>query len=281
MKSLNPKDLKVRVLQQYLQGAIGPRPIAFASTVDAQGTTNLAPFSFFNVFSSNPPILVFSPAYSGRDGSAKHTLLNVKDVPEVVINVVNYDMVEQMSLASSPYPKGTNEFIKSGFTPLDSIRVKPKRVKESPVQLECRVNEIKELGKEGGAGNLIICEVIQIHINEGVLDAQGFIDQSKIDLVSRMGGNWYARANGEAMFEVEKPIVTCGIGVDQLPISVRQSKLLNGNDLGRLGNVEKLPSQEVVNASKALEKEAAVNQARILLKQDKKMEALALLIKNI
>ena len=271
----------MRVLQQYLQGAIGPRPIAFASTLDAQGVPNLAPFSFFNVFSSNPPILVFSPAYSGRDGSAKHTLLNVKEVPEVVINVVNYDMVEQMSLASSPYPKGTNEFIKSGFTALDSTLVKPKRVKESPVQLECKVNEIKELGKEGGAGNLIICEVVQIHINEGVLDAQGFIDQTKIDLVSRMGGNWYARAHGEAMFEVEKPIVTCGIGVDQLPISVRESKLLSGNDLGRLGNVENLPSIEVVNAAQVLEKEAAVKQAKTLLEQDKKMQALALLIKNV
>ena len=241
MKSLNPKDLKVRVLQQYLQGAIGPRPIAFASTLDAQGVPNLAPFSFFNVFSSNPPILVFSPAYSGRDGSAKHTLLNVKEVPEVVINVVNYDMVEQMSLASSPYPKGTNEFIKSGFTALDSTLVKPKRVKESPVQLECKVNEIKELGKEGGAGNLIICEVVQIHINEGVLDAQGFIDPTKIDLVSSMGGN----------------------------------------DLGRLGNVEKLPCIEVVNAAQVLEKEAAGKQAKTLLEQDKKMEALALLIKNV
>ena len=281
VKSLNPKELETRVLQQYLQGAIGPRPIAFASTIDAAGNPNLAPFSFFNVFSSNPPILVFSPAYSGRDGTAKHTLLNAKEVPEVVINVVNYEMVEQMSLASSPYPKGTNEFVKAGFTPIGSKTIKPKRVKESPVQLECRVNEIKELGKEGGAGNLIICEVQYIHINEEVLGEDGFIDQTKIDLVSRMGGNWYSRAHGESIFEVEKPIVTCGIGIDQLPEQITKSKMLKGNDLGKLGNVESLPSEEQASMSKSLEPEVAVATAQELLSQDKKVEALALLMKNL
>jgi flavin reductase (DIM6/NTAB) family NADH-FMN oxidoreductase RutF len=281
MKTINPQDIEVRFLQQYLQGAIGPRPIAFAATVNKEGQNNLAPFSFFNVFSSNPPILVFSPAYSGRDGTAKHTLLNVKEVPEVVINIVNYNMVEQMSLASSPYPQGTDEFIKSGFTALDSETIRPKRVAQSPVQFECKVNEIKELGKKGGAGNLIICEVLRIHIQEDMLDADGFIDQQKIDLVSRMGGNWYARAHGEALFEVEKPIVTCGIGVDALPAQVRTSALLTGNDLGKLANVEHLPSPELVKNALTLNELDAVAHARELLEQNKKLEALAILIRNL
>jgi flavin reductase (DIM6/NTAB) family NADH-FMN oxidoreductase RutF len=281
MKTINPQDIEVRFLQQYLQGAIGPRPIAFAATVNMEGQNNLAPFSFFNVFSSNPPILVFSPAYSGRDGTAKHTLLNVKEVPEVVINIVNYNMVEQMSLASSPYPQGTDEFIKSGFTALDSETIRPKRVAQSPVQFECKVNEIKELGKKGGAGNLIICEVLRIHIQEDMLDADGFIDQQKIDLVSRMGGNWYARAHGEALFEVEKPIVTCGIGVDALPAQVRTSALLTGNDLGKLANVEHLPSPELVKNALTLNELDAVAHARELLEQNKKLEALAILIRNL
>ena len=281
MKTINPQDIEVRFLQQYLQGAIGPRPIAFAATVNKEGQNNLAPFSFFNVFSSNPPILVFSPAYSGRDGTAKHTLLNVKEVPEVVINIVNYNMVEQMSLASSPYPQGTDEFIKSGFTALDSETIRPKRVAQSPVQFECKVNEIKELGKKGGAGNLIICEVLRIHIQEDMLDADGFIDQQKIDLVSRMGGNWYARAHGEALFEVEKPIVTCGIGVDALPAQVRTSALLTGNDLGKLANVEHLPSPELVKNALTLNELDAVAHARELLEQNNKLEALAILIRNL
>jgi flavin reductase (DIM6/NTAB) family NADH-FMN oxidoreductase RutF len=281
MKTINPNDIDVRTLQQYLQGAIGPRPIAFAATVNKEGQNNLAPFSFFNVFSSNPPILVFSPAYSGRDGAAKHTLLNVKEVPEVVINVVNYNMVEQMSLASSPYPQETDEFVKSGFTPLDSQTIKPKRVAESPVQFECKVNEIKELGKKGGAGNLIICEVLRIHIQEDMLDADGFIDQQKIDLVSRMGGNWYARAHGQALFEVEKPIITCGIGVDALPAQVRTSTLLTGNDLGKLANVEHLPSPELVKNALIFNELDAVTNARKLLEQNKKLEALAILIRNL
>ena len=281
MKTINPQDIEVRFLQQYLQGAIGPRPIAFAATVNKEGQNNLAPFSFFNVFSSNPPILVFSPAYSGRDGTAKHTMLNVKEVPEVVINIVNYNMVEQMSLASSPYPQGTDEFIKSGFTALDSETIRPKRVAQSPVQFECKVNEIKELGKKGGAGNLIICEVLRIHIQEDMLDADGFIDQQKIDLVSRMGGNWYARAHGEALFEVEKPIVTCGIGVDALPAQVRTSALLTGNDLGKLANVEHLPSPELVKNALTLNELDAVAHARELLEQNKKLEALAILIRNL
>ncbi|MGZ3901539.1 MAG: flavin reductase family protein, partial [Bacteroidia bacterium] len=195
MLTLDPKDLTVPALQKYLQNAIAPRPVCFASTVSKNGEPNLAPFSFFNLFSSNPPIAIFSPAYSGRTGAPKDTLLNVREVPECVINVVNYDMVHQASLASSPFEKGVNEFEKAGFTPVPSDLVKPARVKESPVQLECKVIEIKELGKQGGAGNLVICEIIRIHVSESVLNDAKQIDTHKIDLVARMGDNWYCRAN--------------------------------------------------------------------------------------
>ena len=253
MLTLDPKELPVPKLHQYLLGAIGPRPIAFASTVDAEGRANLAPFSFFNVFSANPPILIFSPARSGRSNTTKDTYNNVKIVPEVVINVVNYDIVHQMSLASSPYSPGVSEFEKAGFTPLASDLIKPFRVAESPVQFECKVNEVVELGKEGGAGNLIICEVVKIHINEEVLDANGMIDQHKIDLVSRMGGNWYCRADQQSMFEIQKPITTCGIGFDALPADIKNSKILTGNDLGHLAGIEVLPDETEVNEYKLLE----------------------------
>ena len=253
MVSIDPKDLPVQKLHQYLLGAIGPRPIAFASTVDAEGKPNLAPFSFFNVFSANPPILIFSPARSGRTNTTKDTYNNVKVVPEVVINVVNYDIVHQMSLASSPYAPGVNEFEKAGFTVLKSDNVKPFRVAESPVQFECKVNEVIELGTEGGAGNLIICEVLKIHIHDEVLDSNGMIDQQKIDLVARMGGDWYSRANAESMFEITKPISTCGIGFDALPIDIKSSKILSGNNLGHLAGIEKIPDETNVNEYKLLE----------------------------
>ena len=253
MVSIDPKDLPVQKLHQYLLGAIGPRPIAFASTVDAEGKPNLAPFSFFNVFSANPPILIFSPARSGRTNTTKDTYNNVKVVPEVVINVVNYDIVHQMSLASSPYAPGVNEFEKAGFTALKSDNVKPFRVAESPVQFECKVNEVIELGTEGGAGNLIICEVLKIHIHDEVLDANGMIDQQKIDLVARMGGDWYSRANAESMFEITKPISTCGIGFDALPVDIKSSKILSGNNLGHLAGIEKIPDETNVNEYKLLE----------------------------
>ena len=253
MVSIDPKDLPVQKLHQYLLGAIGPRPIAFASTVDAEGKPNLAPFSFFNVFSANPPILIFSPARSGRTNTTKDTYNNVKVVPEVVINVVNYDIVHQMSLASSPYAPGVNEFEKAGFTALKSDDVKPFRVAESPVQFECKVNEVIELGTEGGAGNLIICEVVKIHIHDEVLDSNGMIDQQKIDLVARMGGDWYSRANAESMFEITKPISTCGIGFDALPVDIKSSKVLSGNNLGHLAGIEKIPDETNVNEYKLLE----------------------------
>lgn len=253
MLSLLPKELPIPKLHQYLLGAIGPRPIAFASTVDANGNPNLAPFSFFNVFSANPPILIFSPARSGRNNTTKDTYNNVKIHPEVVINVVNYDIVHQMSLASSPYAPGVSEFEKAGFTALKSDLVQPMRVAESPVQFECKVIEVKELGTEGGAGNLIICEVVKFHINEAILDENGMIDQHKIDLVSRMGGNWYCRADKQSMFEIQKPITTCGIGFDALPKDILQSTILTGNDLGHLAGIENLPDETAVNEYKLLE----------------------------
>ena len=245
MVTINPKDIGTVKLQGYLQSAIAPRPIAFASTVDKNGKPNLSPFSFFNVFSANPPILVFSPARRIRDNSIKHTLENCEETKQVVINVVNYDIVQQMSLSSTEYADGVNEFVKAGLTALASEVVKPYRVAESPVQMECIVNDIIPLGTEGGAGNLIICEVVRIHINEAVLDANGIIDPAKIDLVSRLGGNWYSRAN-QGLFEVEKPLATLGIGVDAIPDFIIESGVFNGNDLGKLGNVEALPSEEEI-----------------------------------
>ncbi|EIA09359.1 flavin reductase family protein [Flavobacterium frigoris] len=246
MISIDPKSIETAKLQGYLQGSVGPRPIAFASTVDEDGNPNLSPFSFFNVFSANPPILVFSPARRVRDNSIKHTLINCEATKEVVINVVNFDLVQQTSLASTEYADGVNEFEKSGLTAVASDLVKPFRVKESPVQFECKVNQIIPLGKQGGAGNLILCEVVKIHIDESVLDENGAIDQHKIDLVSRLGGNWYSRSN-QGLFEVPKPLSTLGIGVDAIPKYVKESTVFDGNDLGKLGNIEALPTTEEVS----------------------------------
>ena len=253
MLSIDPKELPIPKLHGYLLGAVGPRPIAFASTIDEDGVPNLAPFSFFNVFSANPPIMIFSPARSGRTNTTKDTYNNVKKIAEVVINVVNHEIVHQMSLASSPYEAGVDEFEKAGFTKLESDTIKPFRVAESPVQFECKVNEVVELGEGGGAGNLVICEVTKIHINEDVLDEDGKIDQHKIDLVSRMGGNWYVRANENSMFEITKPLVTKGIGIDQMPQEIVQSKVLSQNDLGQLGGIEEFPNETDVNEYKLLE----------------------------
>ncbi|MEM8892882.1 MAG: flavin reductase family protein [Bacteroidota bacterium] len=246
--SLDPMELPVPKRHGYLLAAVAPRPIAFVSSVDEEGKVNLSPFSFFNVFSSNPPIMVFSPARSGRDGSEKHTHLNVKEVPEVVINIVNYPMVEQMSLASTAYEKGVNEFVKAGFTAIDSEVVKPPRVAEAPAAFECKVEDIVELGHEGSSGNLVICRVLRMHYREEYLDENKKVDTEKIDLVGRMGGAWYSRAAGEALFQVAKPGIQKGIGVDQLPESIRNSHVLSGNDLGQLGGLASLPEKEAIQA---------------------------------
>lgn len=252
MLTIDPKELAVPALHAYLLGAVAPRPIAFASTLDEEGNPNLSPFSFFNVFSSNPPILIFSPARRGRDNTTKHTYENAKVVRECVINIVNYDIVQQMSLASVEYAKGVNEFVKAGLTPIASDVVKPFRVKESPVQIECKINDVIELGTNGGAGNLVICEVLRIHIDEKILDEKGNIDPHKIDQVARLGGDWYARVR-PGLFEVAKPNVKIGIGVDQIPSDIRLSKILTGNHLGQLGNVEALPDETSVNEYKLTE----------------------------
>ena len=253
--SIDPKEISTQELHGYLLGAIGPRPIAFASTIDEKGRPNLSPYSFFNVFSANPPILIFSPARRVRDNTTKHTLANVETVKEVVINVVNFDMVQQMSLSSTEYPEGVNEFLKAGLTMVKSDLVQPFRVAESPVQFECKVTKIEPLGKEGGAGNLIFSEVLKIHIDAAILNETGNIDPKKIDLVARMGGNWYARAN-KGLFEVPKPLSSLGIGVDAIPEKIRLSRVLTGNDLGMLGNVATLPTtaeiKEFINSNKEL-----------------------------
>ena len=277
MLTLDPKELPIPKLHHYLLGSIGPRPIAFASTIDAEGNRNLAPFSFFNVFSANPPILIFSPARSGRTNTTKNTHDNVKAVAEVVINVVTYDMVHQMSLTSSPFEAGVDEFEKAGFTPIASDTIRPFRVKESPVQIECKVLEIKELGQNGGAGNLIICEVQKIHIDERVLDENQMVDQKKIDLVSRMGGNWYCRANDASMFEVDKPITTIGVGVDSLPINIRTSSQLTGNDLGILGNMLTIPTDEEIKAELSVIGTPSLSLAKDLLNKNKPQMAYAVL----
>jgi flavin reductase (DIM6/NTAB) family NADH-FMN oxidoreductase RutF len=236
-----PGEIKTSLLHQYLLGAVSPRPICFASTNDKEGNPNLSPFSFFNVFGSNPPTLVFSPSRRVRDNTLKHTLENIRETGEVVINVVNYAMVQQMSLSSCEFPKGVDEFVKAGFTKLASAIVKPWRVAESPVQMECRVEQVIETGTEGGAGNLIICRVLMMHINDNILDADQKIDPHKIDLVARMGGDYYCRASGSAVFEVPKPNTLLGIGMDALPATVRNSRVLTGNDLGLLANIHELP----------------------------------------
>jgi len=246
MISFEPNTLPTQQLHSYLLSAVAPRPIAFASTIDSEGNPNLSPFSFFNVFSSNPPILIFSPNRRVRDNTPKHTLENVEVVKEVVINVVNYDIVQQASLSSTEYDKGVNEFSKTGLTMLKSDLVKPFRVAESPVQFECKVNDIIKLGTEGGAGNLIICEVVKFHISEDVLDENKMIIQEKLDLVARAGGNYYNRAK-KGFFEIPKPNRNLGIGVDSMPDSVRNSMILTGNDLGMLGNIEKLPTEAEID----------------------------------
>lgn len=261
---LDPTELSGSELHGLLLSAVAPRPICFASTIDKEGRVNLSPFSFFNVFSSNPPIMVFSPARRGRDNTTKHSFQNVKEVPEVVINIVNYPIVEQMSLSSTEYPKGVNEFVKSGLTEVTSELVKPPRVGQSPISFECVVDDVIELGQNGGAGNLVISRVVKIHINKKYLNEKGQLDTVKLDLVSRLGGSWYGRMVPEALFEIPKPLAKKGIGVDALPEQVRLSEVLTGNDLGRLGNLEKLPSEaarEVLAQAPEIQSILALNEA--------------------
>lgn len=266
MKTFYPKDLKPAEVQNLLQGAVAPRPIAFASTVNKAGNVNLSPFSFFNLFSANPPILVFSPSRRVRDNSTKHTLDNVLEVPEVVIHIVGFNQVEQMSLASTEYPKGVNEFEKAGLTAVKSDLVAPPRVKEAAVALECKVTEVKALGTEGGAGNLVICEVIAMHVSESVLDEHGVIDPFKLSPVARLGGSWYSKITPDSLFQIPKPLTNLGIGVDQIPDEIRNSPILTGNNLGRLGNVMELPSAADLEE---FAKSDEIQEMRIRFKNDK------------
>lgn len=289
---IDPKELSVAQMHACLLGAVAPRPIAFASTIDKAGNVNLSPFSYFNVFSANPPILVFSPANRGRDNTTKHSLENVLEVPEAVINIVNYPMVEQMSLASTEYARGVNEFIKSGLTQVVSEKVQPPRVKESPASFECRVQEVKSLGNEGGAGNLVICEVVLVHISEKILDENRRIDPYRLDAVARMGGSYYCHAQGGSIFEIPKPLTTQGIGVDQIPGAIRNSTVLTGNNLGRLGNIESLPgAEEVAEYGRRMEVKAMLHgehsvehlhkKAQEVLEKGDIKEAWLLLLQNV
>lgn len=297
IKKINPSDLTTGALHRFLLGAVAPRPIAFASTVDAQGNSNLSPFSFFNAFGVNPTTLIFSPSRRGRDNTTKHTYQNIKEVPEVVINVVNYDIVHQASLASTEYAKGVNEFIKAGFTPLPSETIRPFRVKESPVQFECKVRQVIETGDGGGAANLVICEITMIHVHEDVLDENDIPDADKIKLVGRHTGDYYVKAFGESLFKVAKPLLRMGMGIDELPEHIRLSKILTGNHLGKLGNIEMMPDTEAIKrvkdsqevrilfetlASQPVELEHQFQMlARKWLDEDHAEEALALLMIEI
>lgn len=265
MKTFYPKDLSTVEVQNLLQGAVTPRPIAFASTVDKSGNANLSPFSFFNMFSANPPILIFSPSRKVRDNSAKHTLQNVLEVPEVVIHIMGFDRVEQMSLASTEYAKDVDEFKKAGFTPLKSELVTPPRLKEAAVAMECKVNEVKALGTEGGAGNLVICEVIAMHISEGILDENGVIDPYKLNPVARLGGAWYSKITPDSLFKIAKPLTNLGIGIDQIPDEIRNSPILTGNNLGRLGNMTELPTEQEIEE---LSRSAEIREMRVRFKND-------------
>ncbi len=290
MKKIDPKNTAIPAVHQTLLGAVAPRPIAFASTIDRDGNPNLSPFSFFNAFGVNPTTLVFSPSRRGRDNTTKHTFENLKEVPEVVINVVTYSMVQQASLASTEYPKGINEFEKAGFTPIPSETIRPFRVKESPAQFECRVRDIIETGTGGGAANLVICEINLMHIDEEVYGDDGRIDPHKIDLVGRMGGDYYCRASGNAVFKVEKPLQKLGIGIDSLPEKIRYSAFLNGNELGKLGNIEQLPGTDEIRdylvsslgkKNRELDEAELFTRAKALLADNKSKDALTLLMAHL
>ncbi len=273
MKTIIPNEVTPAKLQRVMQTAISPRPIALASTVDENGRCNLSPFSFFNMFSTVPPILVFSPSRRVRDNTSKHTLENILKVPEVVIGTVNFPIVQQISLSSTEYDEGVNEFVKSGLTMKNADLVQPKLIEECPVNFECKVLEVKPLGDQGGAGNLIICEVQKIHIREEYLNEDGDLDQEKLDMVARLGVNWYSRSNRDSLFEVPKPLVTKGIGFDLLPEEIKYSPVFTGNDLGMLANVEELLSGPYHDS------EEKHREAQLLLLESKISEAWQVLIK--
>lgn len=284
MPVIDPENISVSSLHGYLLGAVTPRPIALASTIDSAGRVNLSPFSFFNCFGSNPPILVFSPARRVRDNTTKHTHENILEVPEVVIHIVNYDMVQQVSLASTEYEKGVNEFVKAGFTEAPSVKVRPPRVREAPVAMECKVRQVIPAGDQGGAANLIICEVVLMHVSDAILDENGKIDPVRLDAVARLGGDWYARIGRESLFKVPKPVGKRGIGIDNIPAFIRNSDVLTGNDLAQLANVEAIPSLDVAHPvfltlGTSLSREEAARKAKEFIAQGKVAEAWQVLLR--
>jgi len=280
MLTIDPKETPIPQLHQFLIGSIGPRPICFASTIDKSGKPNLAPFSFFNIFSANPPIVIFAPNNSGRDGTPKHTYLNVKEIPEVVINVVTLEMVEKMNVAAAPWEQGVNEFEKAGFSPLSSELIKPFRVAESPVQLECKVLEVKEMGTGGGAGNLVICQVMKVHINENVLGEDGKISQLKMNLVGRLGGNWYCKTDENSLFQLAQPMQKT-IGYDALPEEIKQSNVLTANEIGKLAGQTNIPtSEEIYHALEQFGLGDIHKTAQKLINDGQIRAALALFYKN-
>lgn len=280
MKTIIPGEIPIPQLHQFLIGSVAPRPICFASTIDAEGVPNLAPFSFFNVFSANPPILIFAPNNSGRTGQPKDTLLNVKQVPEVVINMVNFEMVEKMNVAAAPWDKGISEFDKAGFTAIESDIVKPFRVKESPVQIECKVLEIKEMGTGGGAGNIVICQVEKLHIDEDILNNEGKIDQSKIDLVGRLGGSWYSRSNSPALFELKQPMQAT-IGYDALPDSLKNSAEISANVLGKISSLLEWPTEDqIASAIKDLQSRTLYDLVKESIQKEDYSSVLAIYLAN-
>jgi flavin reductase (DIM6/NTAB) family NADH-FMN oxidoreductase RutF len=280
MTTIDPTQVSSSIFHGFLLSAVTPRPIALASTVDKNGNVNLSPFSFFNCFGSNPPIVVFSPSRRVRDNTTKHTYENILEVPEVVIHIVNYKIVQQTSLASSEYPPGVNEFEKAGFTAASSVLIRPPRVVEAPVAMECRVKQVIPTGEHGGAGNLVICEVLLMHVDENVI-SDGRIDPYKLDAVSRLGADYYARINGDSIFVVPKPVAKPGIGIDQLPESIRNSNVLSGNDLGKLANVVAIPSSDDEPGYQSSDKEAVHKKAKKLLEENKVDEAWKILIANL
>lgn len=280
MKTIIPGEIPIPQLHQFLIGSVAPRPICFASTIDAEGVPNLAPFSFFNVFSANPPILIFAPNNSGRTGQPKDTLLNVKQVPEVVINMVNHEIVEKMNVAAAPWDKGISEFDKAGFTAVNSDIVKPFRVKESPVQIECKVIEIKEMGTGGGAGNIVICQVEKLHIDEGILNEEGKIDQNKIDLVGRLGGSWYSRSNSPSLFELKQPMQAT-IGYDALPDSLKNSTEISANVLGKISSLLEWPNEDqIATAKKSLQNRTLTDLVTESIQREDYSSVLAIYLAN-
>ena len=243
MLTIDPKTEKTSLVHKYILGTVAPRPIAFASTLDSDGNLNLSPFSFFNAFSANPPILIFSPARRVRGNTTKHTLGNVIETKEVVIGIVTAEMAQQVSLSSCDFEKGVNEFEKAGFTAVKADLVTPYLIKESPINFECKMNEVIALGKEGGAGNLVICEVLKIHIDEAILDADENIDPLKLNALSRLGENWYGKATKDSLFQLEKPIGKISMGFDNLPKEIRNSSILSGSDLAILASLEEMPAK--------------------------------------